>query len=141
MTRVAVVSGPDVPVAPESLERSIDAWCDALGASARTVFAADGGALRDALAADALRDVAGVVLCPGTAGGPDLIDVADRSGVPVAWVDLETAEAPRPPHHAADATSVRGRGIAGYRWATKWTVKRQRESLTAPAGAPAESKG
>ncbi len=125
MTRVAFVSGPDLPVATESLERSIDAWSRELGAEARTTFATDDAALRAALAPDALRDVDGVVLCPAGAPATDDLDRAARdAGVPLAWVDLRSADGPPPPHHAPGATSVRGRGIAGYRWALAHLLQR-----------------
>lgn len=118
MTRVSFISGPDLPVATESLERSIETWSRELGVDASTTFARDDAALLAALAPEALDDVDGIVVCPaGDLRTDELAQAAQRAGVPLAWVDLRSADGPPPPHHRPGAISIRGRGIAGYRWA------------------------
>ena len=49
---------------------------------------------------------------------------ADDAGVPVVWVDLLEAERPAPPYVRPGTLSIRGRGIAGYRWALALLLQR-----------------
>jgi acetyl esterase/lipase len=123
---LTVLTGPDVNVDRDGLDRWCAEWGRQLGVEIRCRFAADAAQLEAELTAAAAGR--GLVLNPGS------VDVGRGAGGPeleVVWVGLDEAERPRPSYlDDPTAVAVRGRGVWGYRWAIQWLLQRLRHPFS-----------
>jgi acetyl esterase/lipase/3-dehydroquinate dehydratase len=122
---VAVVVGPGSTVDPGNIVRWCHEWAAECSVGVEVVLASGEEAVLAALDSHRLGGFSGVVLGPGDlAASSDVARAASDAAVPVAWVELEEAERPRPPYLELATTSIRGRGATGYRWALLHLLQR-----------------